>query len=93
MEEKEPDFKLTFETSMGPVQARAEDEAAFQKMFAAVVPTARMMKNSLRSADADSVQIEFGVKMMAQLGFIVSSGTSDANFKVTLSWKGTSDYK
>lgn len=93
MEEKEPGFRLTFETSMGPVQADVEDEAAFQKVFAAVVPTARMMRDSLRGAAADNVNIEFGVKMIPQLGFVVSSGTSDSNFKVALSWTSKSDHK
>lgn len=34
----------------------------------------------------DEVQIEFGLKMSASAGAIITSGTVEANFNVTLKW-------
>jgi hypothetical protein len=36
---------------------------------------------------ADEVEVKFGLKMSAELGAIVASGTAEANYEITLKWK------
>ena len=39
------------------------------------------------SSKPDSIEVEFGIKMNAKAGVIITAAEVEANFKVTLSWK------
>jgi hypothetical protein len=60
-------------------------QAALQKVkpaASAVVATLRDLIDS-----PDEITVEFGVKLSAQAGAILTSANAEANYKVTLSWK------
>jgi hypothetical protein len=39
----------------------------------------------------EEVGIEFGIKLGAEGGIVIASGSVEANFKVSLKWKGSKD--
>jgi hypothetical protein len=53
-----------------------------------VVPAANAIITKFRNLDSmpDEVQVGFGLKMGASAGAIITSGTIEANFNVTLKW-------
>lgn len=62
----------TFESALGPVRSAAEG-----------------ILNQLRSLaqPPDEVQVEFGVKMGAAAGAMIAKVSTEANFKINLTWK------
>lgn len=71
----------------GEVAGRAREslEAALER----IRPVAKAFADqTVKGPDgADEVCVEFGFKLTAEAGFVVSKATSEANFRVTLSWK------
>jgi hypothetical protein len=61
----------------------------FEDALDRIRPAAAAIIGRLRSlADPpDQVGVEFGVKLSAEAGAFIASASSEANFKVTLSWK------
>jgi Trypsin-co-occurring domain 1 len=70
-------------------RAAVRAQHTFQEAFALVEPVALSMVDRLRSlADApEEIQVEFGVDLRAEVGALITSASSAANFKVTLTMR------
>jgi hypothetical protein len=62
----------TFESALGPVRSAAEGILSQLRLLA---------------QPPDEVQVEFGVKMGAAAGAIIAKVSTEANFKINLTWK------
>ena len=88
------------ETATGPVMrgglgkdrstVAERTDKTFEEVTATVVPAARSLIGRLRDADdpADEISIEFGVQLSAQTGAFIASAAVEANFKVSMTWRG-----
>ena len=45
------------------------------------------MKDKLSSLQPDRIEVEFGLKMNADVGAILASAGVEANYKITLAWE------
>jgi hypothetical protein len=66
---------------------KAQD--TFEAALERIRPAAEVLIGKLRglSQAPDSVQIEFGLKLSASAGAVIASAATEANFKVSLTWK------
>jgi len=71
------------------VQAQQKLEEA----LAIVRPVANTIIEKVKSLNqpADAVEVKFGVKMSAELGAIIASGSAEVNYEITLKWNGTGE--
>jgi len=69
----------------GIVQASEKLEEALGR----ALPTLRTVVNSIRTLAPDEAQIEFGMKLGAETGVVISKVAAEAHFTVTLSWSKT----
>jgi len=69
----------------GIVQASEKLEEALGR----ALPTLRTVVNSIRTLAPDQAQIEFGMKLSAETGVVISKAALEAHFTVTLSWSKT----
>jgi hypothetical protein len=62
----------------------------FEEATASVTPAAESLITRLKGlVDApDEVSLEFGVQFTAEAGAIIAAVAAEANFKITMSWKG-----
>jgi hypothetical protein len=69
--------------------AVAKSQKTFEEAMDKVKPAASAIIAKIRSLhDApDEVEVEFGLKMSADVGAFVASAGVEANYKVTLKWK------
>ena len=60
----------------------------FREELDKVMPVANVIITKFRdlSSKPDEVQLQFGLKMSATAGAIITSGAIEANFNVTLKW-------
>ncbi|HEV2136905.1 MAG TPA: CU044_2847 family protein [Terracidiphilus sp.] len=67
-----------------------ESSKTFEAAIQNVQRAAEVLVDRLRSLSRkpDEVSVEFGVKLSAEAGAIVAKASTDANFKITLKWKG-----
>jgi len=65
-------------------------DETFENATAAVTPAARSLLARLRSIEdpPDEIGIEFGVQLSAQTGAFIASVAAEANFKVSMTWRG-----
>jgi hypothetical protein len=70
-------------------EAIATATATFESALGTVRSAAEGILNQLRSLaqPPDEVQVEFGVKMGAIAGAIIAKVSTEANFKINLTWK------
>ena len=70
----------------GEVAVRAGETV--ESAFGRIQPAASAIVERLRAAadGPQAIEIEFGIKLSAELGAIVAHTAADANFKVTLRW-------
>ncbi len=68
-----------------PEKAQQTFEAALDK----IRPAAQALIQKLRALHdpPDQIQVEFGLKLNAQAGAFVAAASTEANYKVTLTWK------
>lgn len=61
----------------------------FESALETVKPIANAIITKVRSLKqpADEVEVKFGIKINAQLGAVVASGSSEVNYEITLKWK------
>ncbi len=73
-----------------PERARQTFEAALEK----VRPAAEAVVRKLRSLSdpPDQVEVEFGLKLSAEAGAFLAAASTEANYKVTLTWKRNTEY-
>jgi hypothetical protein len=62
----------------------------FEEATAGVMPAAEALINRLKGlVDApDEIGLEFGVQLSAEAGAFIASVAAEANFKISMSWKG-----
>lgn len=78
----------------GPVKAgRAGDlveevSVALRAALRPVVAASREVLAELRDAGPDEVKVEFGVKLSASAGAVLTKGAAECHLKVTLGWSG-----
>jgi hypothetical protein len=67
-------------------------DKTFEEATATVAPAARSLLARLRATDdpADEISIEFGVQLSAQTGAFIASVAVEANFRVSMTWRGSS---
>jgi len=60
----------------------------FEDAIGRVRPAAEAIVAQLRSLDAapDEVQVEFGLTLSAEAGGFIAAASTEANFKVSLTW-------
>ncbi len=63
--------------------------ATFESALQTVRSAAEGILHQLRSLaePPDEVEVEFGVKMSAETGAIIAKASTEANFKINLTWK------
>ena len=73
-----------------PTVAEQADKT-FEEATAAVTPAAESLIARLRSIDDPPAEIgiEFGVQLSAQTGAFIASAAAAANFKVSITWRGS----
>jgi len=69
--------------------AIATANATFESALQTVRAAAEGILHQLRSLaePPDEVAVEFGVKMSAETGAVIAKASTEANFKISLSWK------
>jgi Trypsin-co-occurring domain 1 len=65
-------------------------DKTFEEATATVAPAASSLIARLRSAvdPPDEIAVEFGVQLSAQTGAFVASAAAEANFRVSMTWRG-----
>ena len=53
----------------------------------AVTPAARSALAKLREAGPEGITLEFGLRLTAEAGAVITKSTGECNFKVTLHWE------
>ena len=73
----------------GAETAIATANATFESALQTVRAAAEGILNQLRALKEppDEVAVEFGVKMGAETGAVIAKASTEANFKINLSWK------
>lgn len=78
----------------GPQHASLRDyltpqsaHVTFEEALDKVKPAAIAMKDKLSSLQPDRIEVEFGLKMNADVGAILASAGVEANYKITLAWE------
>ena len=68
-----------------PEKAHQTFEAALDK----IRPAAQTIIKKLRALHdpPDEIEVEFGLKLNAQVGAFIAAAGTEANYKVTLTWK------
>jgi hypothetical protein len=61
----------------------------FESALENVKPIANAILAKVRnlSQPADEVEVKFGIKISAELGAVVASGSGEVNYEITLKWK------
>ena len=67
----------------------AKSKVGFDQALETIGPIAEKLYAKVRelSISPDEVGIEFGLKLGFQAGALIASGSTEANFKVSLNWK------
>lgn len=74
---------------LGANEVVARTGETFEAAFARIRPAATAAIGSLRTLSdrPQEIEIEFGIKLSAEVGAIIAHTAAEANFKVTLRWK------
>jgi hypothetical protein len=85
----EPEFKKAVTRGALPLQVIDQAGQTFEAALEKIKPAATVIIAKLRDiVDAPSeIEVEFGLKLSAEAGALIASAATEANFKVTLSWK------
>jgi hypothetical protein len=65
----------------------------FESTLEKVKPVANAIMTKVRSLNepADEVEVKFGIKMSAELGAVIASGSAEVNYELTLKWQRKSN--
>lgn len=68
-------------------------QKTFESALDKIKPVANAILTKVRSLNepADEVEVKFGIKMSAELGAVVASGSTEVNYEITLKWKKESN--
>ncbi len=63
-------------------------QKTFESALEKVKPVVNAIMTKVRSLNepADEVEVKFGIKMSAELGAIIASGSGEVNYEITLKW-------
>ncbi|HAA31447.1 MAG TPA: hypothetical protein DCE56_31730 [Cyanobacteria bacterium UBA8553] len=69
-------------------------QKTFESALSTIKPVASTIIQKVRSLNepANEVEVKFGIKMTAELGAVVASGTTEVNYEITLKWKQESNH-
>ncbi|MFZ1029666.1 MAG: CU044_2847 family protein [Limnoraphis robusta] len=61
------------------------------KALSSIQPVANAIIKKVKDLNqpADAVEVKFGVKMSAELGAVIASGSAEVNYEITLKWNNT----
>jgi hypothetical protein len=61
----------------------------FESALDNIKPIANAILAKVRNLNqpADEVEVKFGIKISAELGAVVASGSGEVNYEITLKWK------
>lgn len=78
-----------------PAEIISKASQSFEEALEKVKPAASSIIKKIRALQdqPDEIEVEFGLKLSADAGAVVASAGVDANYKVTLKWKGTDEHK
>jgi hypothetical protein len=70
-------------------QVTEKAATSFESSLERVRPITTTLIERLRSIEdsPDEIQVEFGIDLHAELGAFVASASTDANFKLSLTWR------
>jgi Trypsin-co-occurring domain 1 len=92
-DESETDVIKVEISNEGLVRAGAGDVVgrATERFDQAVAQIVRLGQDAVRRARAaatppDAIDVELGLKLTAETGFVIAKSSGEANFKVTLRW-------
>lgn len=73
----------------GPAEVFEKARDTFEVALNKVKPAAEAIITKLRGLtdSPDAVGVEFGVKLSATAGAVIASAATEANFKISLTWK------
>jgi hypothetical protein len=73
----------------------AKAKQSFEHALDTIGPIAGKLLTRLKeiSKEPDQIAIEFGLKLGFNAGVVIASGSSEANFKVSLTWKKDTEPK
>lgn len=79
------------ERAARPSEISEKAEETFQAALDKIKPAAESIINQLRgiSEVPDEIGVEFGIKLNGKFGAVIASAEAEANYKVTLAWKGS----
>lgn len=88
-----PDGRGVVKAGRGVPTAEAAVRAAqtLETALEPVTAAARATLAKLREAGPDEVTVEFGLKLTAEVGAVITKTTGECNLKVTLRWERTGD--
>jgi len=89
VEADEPEAKGPVVRGAGPHEMTEKAEQTFEAALDKIKPAAAALITKLRdfAQPPEQVGIEFGIKLGAKAGAFIASADTEANFKVTLTWK------
>jgi hypothetical protein len=59
----------------------------FEDAIAQLQPAAAVIVEKLKAVNPGEIEVEFGVKLEAEAGAVITKAGSEAHFKITLKWK------
>jgi hypothetical protein len=64
-------------------------QQTFESALEKVKPLANAIMTKVCSLNepADEVEVKFGIKMSAELGVVITSGSAEVNYEITLKWQ------
>ncbi len=79
--------------SLGDTIAKAQQ--SFEQALDAIGPIAGKLLTRLEEIPKkpDQIAVEFGLKLGSKVGVVIASGSSEANFKVSLTWNKDTESK
>lgn len=72
------------------VDVDEEQSQAFKSALSHIEPAANELLSTLQGliSKPDGIEVEFGIKLSGKVGALIASTSTEANFKIKLSWKG-----
>ncbi len=69
-----------------PGKTTARTQVTLEEALARLKPSLRKVVDLFKELSSEQTVVEFGLKLGGETGAIITRGTADANFKVTMSW-------
>lgn len=83
----EADLPPGIEQAARPGEIALKVKDSVESALSQVLPAIKSVGNKIQELAADEMTIEFGLTLGAEVGAIVTKGTAEAHFNVTLTWR------